>query len=661
MEDFIANFFSPNGPIAKELPAYEQRDDQIEMSLAIARSIAEEKHLVIEAGTGIGKSFAYLVPFILWAKENNTRVIISTNTKTLQTQLTEKDILFLKKTLGVDFNYEICMGVNNYLCKRRFLRTNEMGLFTSTAEVEQLDDIRRWASETKTGLLTELPFLPSPSLWDQIAKETDLCLGKNCPYKEECFYKEARKRQFKAHLLIANHHLFFANIEAASRVLPPYDAVVFDEAHNLENVATNYLGLVVSNFSMSYLLNKIHNLRTGKGTVSVFTKKVKNGDRILTDIVSNITELHSLSDVFFESLANKFGKEFGAKRIKKANPVENILEEPLKKLLFPLKELKRTLENEEDKIEVNSLIQRCNGVKDAILTILGQKDGNYVYWYEYEGKRRRARMSLNAAPIDISNIINEKVFKAIPVVVLTSATLTVNKSFSFLKQRLGINSGEEILLESPFDFEQQVLLYIDKDNPNPKDEDRFANALILKIPKLLKATKGRAFVLFTSYKLMDKVFPYVRDKLREISILKQGDFPRDILLKEFKEDIDSVLLGTNTFWEGIDVPGEALESVIITKLPFDVPDDPIIEARAERIESEGGNSFTDYQLPLAVIRLRQGFGRLIRNRMDIGLVAILDPRIVKKSYGHYFLNSLPKCKTVEDIDEINKVWKEIKG
>ena len=633
----IRDIFKRGGRLSKRFSSYEYRQEQVEMASAIARAIKEERHLLVEAGTGVGKSLAYLIPFVLWSLKEGKRVLISTHTKALQAQLIEKDIPFLKEALGVEFKSALCLGSENFLCLRRFFEASQIGLFEDDRERKALTKISKWVGKAKDGLKQELNFDLPVSLWKKISRQSDLCLTNKCPHRKDCYYDRARVKQRQANLLICNHHLFFANLSQGQRVLPQFKAVVFDEAHTLEEVATNYLGLEVSNFKVKFLLNSLYNPKTGKG----FLKRI-SGLKV-EKIKGEIVEAGRENEVFFRNLTEKTGVRAVTARIKEKGFLPNILEEPFKRLLTSLQKLLKEVEDEEVKIELLSMISRAAIILSDLEFILKAEDEGFVYWVEVGGERLR-RQSLKATPISIAGILKERVFDKISPVILTSATLSTANDFGHIKSCLGLESPLELRLDSPFNFKEQVVLYLPRNIPDPTiDLKAFKNSITSEIISLLAQNGGRTFVLFTNFKMMEEVYQKAAAELPSLRFLKQGDLPTNRLIEVFKRE-KAVLFGVNTFWQGVDIPGEALSCIIITKLPFAVPDDPVVEARMEQITKNGKNPFYEYQVPKAILLLRQGFGRLIRTRKDKGLVAILDPRIKTKGYGRLFLSSLPECR-----------------
>jgi len=670
----IKDILGKDGAIAKSLKHYEERPEQIEMAKAVQDAILSSTHLIVEAGTGIGKSIAYLVPFIYWATKEKKRVVISTYTKTLQQQLVEKDLPFLKKALEIDLQFSLCLGSENYLCLRRARGFQSYDLFASKKDEEELTNLHKWQKETETGLKQDLPFEPSQQLWANVCRMQDLCLGNDCPYRNNCFYNQARKAQYKSHLLVCNHHLYFANLASGNKALPAFDAVVFDEAHSIEDVATNYLGKEVSNLRIKYLCDSLLNPKTGKGILTKAGAKRIAAEDILSRVRASSSE-------FFSNLTSLFGTEAITKRIRKPDFVYNSLIEPISALSSYLGDLGDGLSKEEERIEVSAFSGRITELNDDLEAIIKQTLKDYVYWVEIAKRPNFTKYTLCAAPINVADEFKKQVLDKVSPVVLTSATLSTNGSFDYIKARLQLNpqiaenlstdytdkkgnpytiklgNCQELLLSSPFNYEKQALLYLASDLPDPTTElALYESCLIKRIEELLSISPIGTFILFTSFKLLNKAYDALIERFPERHLLKQGELPQYKLLEEFKEGGSSILFGTSTFWQGIDVPGKSLQSVIITKLPFAVPDDPIQEARMEVLSSQNINPFTSYQVPQAIIMLKQGFGRLIRTKNDFGLIAILDPRIKTKSYGKRFLNSLPVCKEAKTLKEIEEFF-----
>ena len=650
----ISNIFCKDGILAKSLKDYEYRPQQVIMAEAIADNINNNSHLIVEAGTGVGKSLAYLIPFILWAMEENKKVVISTFTKALQYQLVNKDIPFLKDALRLNFSFALCVGGENYLCMRRLNQAGSHGLF----ELDETEDLKRlfeWKDKTKTGLKSDMDFEPMPKLWQKVCREGDICFGKKCSYYEKCFYQRAKAVERKAHILITNHHLFFAHIASGWNVLPKFDGIVFDEAHQLEDVAAGYLGIEVSNYRLKSLLDAIANPSTGKGLLSRLEWLTPY---TFVEINSLAGSVRSAGDKFFSILAGRL--EEPTKRIREENFIPNLLHEPLAELREGLKSVAGMVKKEEEEKEVLSLIERCDGLSGDIADIIGQRLPEYVYWAEIEGRRR----SLFATPIDIAPILRSQIFENISPVILTSATLSVHGDFTFLKERLGINNGDELALDSPFNYRDNAMVYISSDVSDPKDAEAFERDVIDSIKVILNITQGRTLILFTSYEMLNKSYDALNrsnssNRLNSLNFLRQGGMDSYKLVEEFKKNSHTVLLGTHTFWQGVDIPGDALQCVIIVRLPFKVPDDPVTEARLERLKENGKDPFISYQIPNAILLFKQGFGRLIRTQSDKGIVVILDPRVKTRFYGERFLSSLPDCLRTDSIEDVKEFFDKI--
>ncbi len=637
------NIFGESGMIAQAMRSgYELRPQQLDMAAAVEQALRDKTHVIVEAGTGVGKSLAYLVPMILRAREENCRVVVATYTKALQQQLVRKDLPFLKDVLG-DFRFALCVGGENYLCLRRFDQLR-MGDLYEQAEIQPLNRLFEWSTMTRTGLKSELDTEPSPSLWAKACRQADLCFGKDCAYHKDCFYLKARAVWQDAQVLVANHHLFFADMATGGNVLPFYKAVVFDEAHQIEDVATDYLGIEVTNFAVRYMLDTLLSQRTRKG---MLTRLKVQGHEV--EVVKGLVEeVRHASENFFLDLLDVLKKE-PVLRIRKKNIIPDALSGPLMMLKEALLALK--VETHEEEQEVKAFAGRAQAFATAVRHNLGQGLDGFVYWAEKENKRLR----LVASPIDIADILRKNLFGKTDTVALTSATLSTAGTFAYIKNRLGLDAPAELLLDSPFDFEKQALLYV-----SPGLDDQQAKGYQKKFDEELKAilsvTKGRTLVLFTSYVQLKKSVETLRGEMPGLGILCQGEMPAYRLIEQFKELSNTVLMGTASFWQGIDIPGDALQCVVIAKLPFAVPDDPIIEARLERLK----NPFYEYQVPTATLLFRQGFGRLIRTKTDAGAVAVLDSRIITRNYGRWFLKSIPRCRITDERKEFKKFFERLR-
>ncbi|HAW49994.1 TPA: helicase c2 [bacterium] len=645
----LDNVFKSGGLISKHLANFEERTQQITMADAIKKAIYSERHLLVEAGCGVGKSLAYLVPFIEWAVKYEKRVVVSTFTKTLQEQLVRKDLPFLKDILDIDFKYSLCLGSQNYLCLRRLSQCFTYNIFEEKEEGE-ITKIRKWSKKTETGIIQDLEFEPSDSAWDKVCREQELCLGKRCPYRSECFFYKARIKEAKSQILVCNHHLFFANIASYGSVLPNFDAVIFDEAHTLEGVATSYLGIEISNFKIKYFLDSIFNPQSKKGSLL----RISNlNEKTRDEIEKKLHEARLAHASFFEELILKFGMDSKTQRIRSKNIIFNHLKEPLSNISSLFSSLSDDAKTEEERKETLYFAIKAMEINIGLESIINQSLDGYVYWVEILNRPRYTKYSLCTAPVDISEEFRKKVLDEIKPIVFTSATLAGNGSFSFIKENLGIDDADELILGSPFDYKNNSCLYISGGMPDPRLEpSAYQKGVIEEIKRIISLMMGRTFVLFTSYEMMDMAFDRIREEFSDLNILRQGDLPRYRLLGEFMKNENSILFGTSTFWQGVDVPGSALECVVITKLPFAPPEEPIVEAKMELLVSKNKNPFIHYQMPQAISMFRQGFGRLIRTKEDIGMVAVLDPRLKTKTYGKSFISSLPECRYIKSLNEI---------
>ena len=560
-----------------------------------------------------------------------------------------RDIPFLKAALPVEFSAVLVKGRSNYISLRRLNGAGERSrsMFARPEELDQLREIRKWAKHTSDGSRSDLEFKPLPAVWDEVASEHGNCLGKKCPTYKDCFYYRARGRVWNADLLVVNHALFFSDLalrrEGAS-ILPDYDVVILDEAQNVEAVAGEHLGVSVSSGQLEYLFNKLYNDRAQRGLLIYHH---------LIEAQRLVAQLRVQGRDFFDTLRD-WQQEHGSSngRVRAALPVENDLSPALRQLAASISVYAHKLKAEEQRIELTAAAQRCVGLADSLGFWLQQTIDDAVYWIEIGGRQRRFTRLL-CAPIEVGPVLRDELFNKVDTVVLTSATLAVGRqSFDFIKGRLGLTQTQEKKLGSPFDYRRQVRLILPDGMPDPGNEPAaYETAVSENIKKYVAQTDGRAFVLFTSYKMMNNCAERLTGWLTEqnMALYCQADgLPRSLMLDRFRKDPRAVLFGTDSFWQGVDVPGEALQNVIITKLPFSVPDHPLLEARLEAIRERGGNPFMEYQVPEAAIKLKQGFGRLIRNKSDTGQVVILDPRIRTKRYGKLFLDSLPQCELVID-------------
>ncbi|PYL20900.1 MAG: ATP-dependent helicase, partial [Verrucomicrobia bacterium] len=604
-----------------------------------------ERHLVVEAGTGVGKSLAYLAPAILFARAQHKKAVVSTHTINLQEQLLYKDIPILKKILPVEFEAALIKGRQNYLCPRRLDRALQQvnELFTGP-EQNELNRLAEWARTTHDGSLSDLAVEPDPKVWTQVCSEAHICTQKTCGQDPRCFYQQARKRLLAADVLVINHTLLFmllgspeAQEERESGFLFPNDFLILDEAHTVEQVASRQIGIGISQYGLRSTIQRLYNARTRKGLFTVM--RDAEGVRLAANLVDD-------AEKFFSAVESKCdfkkGREF---RVRDVDLVPDTITGRLTALHARITEVAKRANDEFLKAELQEYARRIRDARTGVAAFLEQSAREHVYWVERTGKIAQF-LTLNAAPIDIAPVLRRMIFRDNCSCIMTSATLSVGRpDLAYFRGRIGADESEPLLLGSPFDFRKQMKVFIVQKMPDPRDSG-YEEALERWIAHFVEKTEGCAFVLFTSYRGMQQVAERMREffSRKKLRLLMQGEgTPRSLLLEQFKTTRRAVLFGTDSFWMGVDVPGEALSNVIITRLPFAVPDHPLIEAKLELIEERGGDPFTEYSLPEAILKLRQGVGRLIRTKSDRGIIVILDNRIVTRPYGRAFLQALPRC------------------
>ncbi|WP_407425261.1 helicase C-terminal domain-containing protein [Treponema sp.] len=686
-----ANFLSSGGSLAKISDNFEERPSQIELVKEISKTFNEESVGVFEAGTGVGKSFAYLVPSMLWALNNKERVVISTGTINLQQQLSEKDIPLAEKIIGKKVKSILVKGRQNYVCLRRLSEVgNERDLFSEETEI--FDKIAAWSKESANGSKSDLSFMPPENLWQRVNSEADACMGMRCRFREKCFVMKVRKEASDANILIVNHHMLFADIESRmngagyddTAVLPPYKRIIFDEAHGIEDAATSFFSNSLNRFRILKQLNLIYRQRKSSSTGYVFTLSALSKIEDKSDLVKNEIERtkESLSKLE-EEAAFVLGKEFNTRLFEGSAPrftslIQKIV--ALQKNLATVTGIMREIIEgiDEDNLD-ESVIYESKAVLRRLDTMV-ETAQNFVSWEEHSesvfwmaAKKLPPSIAknfdspfyyeFNETPLDIAPLMNKGVFEPMKTIVCTSATISINKTFDFWKKRVGINFVEKERVKqgefiSPFPYEKNMFFAVPSDAPFP-DSENFQDYIEDSIVSMILAAGGKTLVLFTSYDSLRHACDTARTRLRSsgITVLKQGDDDRFRLLSQFKDDVSSCLFATDSFWEGVDVPGNSLSLVIIVKMPFGVPSDPVFAARSEQISKKGGFPFMELSVPQAVIKFRQGFGRLIRRGDDTGAVVALDRRIIEKSYGKVFTQSVPKCEIVYKplIEILNKI------
>lgn len=651
----MEEIFGRAGLIARAHPDYEYRPGQVAMAEAVAAALSQRQHLLVEAGTGIGKTLAYLVPAIATGR----RVIISTGTKNLQEQIFHKDIPFLQRVLPRKFRASYLKGRSNYICLNRLKRAEASPVLAGWEEIDQFNLVNRWAYESATGDRAELTQLPeNVPFWRHIDARSDICIGQKCPSFEPCFITKARQNALESDIVIVNHHLFFADLALRDKewgqVLPDYSAVIFDEAHQIEDIAMQYFGASTSNYQIDDLLGDISRLAITNVDAA---REITKASARTAKLAENFWLLFGGNDprasvISFDGEGRFVIRPQMFARRKRDGELEATpagerylaLKTALERLLAALNIVK------DPPPEMEAILRRIEQLRFDLEFILLNEDDLFVKWCE----RRGRGTFLQATPIDASGILNDRLFSQIESVVMTSATLTSAGSFNFIRQRLGIEQAEELLAESNYDYEKQALLYLPPKMPDPRDAG-FTKAAAEEIIKILGASQGRAFVLCTSYAQMKILRELVEPRV-DFPILMQGESSRTGLLDRFRTTPNAVLFATASFWQGVDVRGEQLSCVIIDKLPFAVPSDPVVAARQRYIDSNSGNSFSEYSVPAAVIALKQGIGRLIRSTTDRGVLSILDPRLVTKSYGQSFLKSLPPARVTRKIEEVEKFF-----
>ena len=656
----LHQFFAPGGLLSQSHPNYEFRRGQLQMAEAVERALAEKKHLIVEAGTGTGKTLAYLLPVIRSGK----RVIISTGTKNLQEQLFFKDIPFLEQHLFGQSpeKLRVCYmkGRGNYLCRQKLYDLTNQPVLNGLQEIEQYRQIAEWEQTTESGDRAELKGLPeNTQLWPKLDARTERCTGQKCQQWERCFITEMHRRAAESDIIIVNHHLFFADLALRQSggpdagILPDFSAVIFDEAHELEDVAGSYFGVSVSNLRFEELARDIEATLQQKKAIS-------------PGLIQAVARVRERSRFFFGLLPPGEGRSAFTEReefLEKHGDDYDSVMQSLGRVMAELELLPQKPE------EVFGFIRRSQELQAQLAFIMESQDKNTVFWLEYRGESLRSRSGqthivLQATPIDVSQILKQTLFENVETAILTSATLAVagapdRGNFDYMRQRVGLDHTRELVVNSHFNYSKQAILYVPPDMPDPRST-AFGRAAAEKIRRLLDITQGRAFCLFTSYAQMNDIHDRLLGEL-PFPMLLQGTSPKNALLEEFRHTPNAVLFATSSFWQGVDVQGEQLSCVIIDRLPFAVPNDPVVAARIRAIDAGGGNAFFEYQVPAAVIALKQGFGRLVRSVKDRGVLALLDNRLLKQRYGKIFVDSLPAYKKTKDLADVEQFFSEANG
>jgi ATP-dependent DNA helicase DinG len=649
----MEEIFGKTGYLSRAHSNFEFRNEQLQMAEFIMERLLDKENALIEAGTGIGKTLAYLIPAILYSLDNQKIVAVSTETKALQKQLVDKDIRLARKVIkeftGKDFKHSLCLGSSNYPCRKRF----EALILRGTFEPGDKDALEA-LTEAFAGkeVFSRFDLSVPNRLWDEIHRESEACNSHRCPFSSKCIYLRAKKDWATSNLLVMNHYLFFSNISAGKAYLPKFDIVIFDEAHSIEEIASDQLGFDESYNSIIETLQTVYKKSRKNSIVNRIS-----GEKYRKRAAETVNAISKEMNVFFEKLRENFKSDQNTFRIREALPFGELLVKHLKDILIIFEKVQDDFD--EDTTNVDFEIARGNifTFLQNLESLLQMQNANFVYWIERESEEMLGNIHLLGKPVDVSQSMYHEINSFYDSSIFVSAALTAKREFSFIADRLGIFDYKPLLLDSPFDYKNQVVLYLEKNSPSP-DDTRFIDQAAEISARIIELVGGNCLLLFTSYKMLETT----RRKLASLTgntIYAQGDFSAVETVERYIKDDGSILMGTHSFWQGIDLPGDLLRAVIMMRLPFSVPDRPITQARIERLEERGLNPFSSYQIPSAVIKFKQGFGRLIRSKGDRGIVAILDPRILSKGYGKMFLESLPECRTVYSLEEMKQSFSSL--
>lgn len=659
-KETLTHFFGEQGTLSQSLPQYEHRREQTAMAQQIYESLMHERHFICEAGTGVGKSLSYLVPLLMWCRITQQRAVISTNTKSLQNQLMQKELPLLQE-LGYSFKYALAIGSGNYVCRKKLdqLKFAPPSLFEEHRQ--SLNSLFNWADDTRTGKKEEIVL--SPFLWEEVNREIDMCSGKKCSFYEDCFYFNARKKWTSADIIVANHALTFTDIGLDYQYLPSYPVIIFDEAHNIPDVAQSILGYHFTNNSLPWYMKKFY----VPGKKQGFLSRYRFSQDILRDMSEIQQKLLEQWEHFCDNLLELFTDPLRVNKIRLTShnflldPLTELMEDFIKKIQALPQHYSPPTKEAEDQflLEYECHLSRFQGLKNICSDYILHNNPEFIYWQEVQPKNIGYRLSGHITPLSIAPLLEKKVFSKKKSVVFTSATLSTGGDFEYFKRQVGLNQADELILYSPFDFKKQTILYIPRiTTPDKNTFSDYEKDAQREIQHLLNLIGGRTLILFTNYKFLKKTYRVLKKKYSHLNILYQSGQTNQYLIQQLLNNPQTVILGTDTFWQGIDIQGDHLQSVIITKLPFSPPDEPIYEARAEQLQRNGISPFRALSLPAAIIQFKQGFGRLIRHRNDTGVITILDRRIQTKQYGSLFFESLAPVKITNTFDEVQAFYEK---